>query len=85
MSPDPLLVAMFSTVGLGIVILFIVHGSGILIPTPACVCGCQHKHHVSAFDWDSDYGDPEHARPDYRKPGSCRRCLCRSYRPLAPS
>lgn len=44
-------------------------------------CACSHrlKEHVSAWDWDSDFGDPEHASPDYMTPGRCRRCVCRSY------
>ena len=44
-------------------------------------CSCSHrlKEHVSAWDWDSDFGDPRGIGPDYRKPGTCRRCICRSF------
>lgn len=46
-----------------------------------CLCGHRKNEHVSAFDWDSDYGDPQHRQPDYKKPGICRECVCRFYVP----
>ena len=44
-------------------------------------CRCSHakNRHVSAWDWDSDYGDPQHVGPNYVKPGICRDCRCRFF------
>lgn len=44
-----------------------------------CVCTHIRMHHVSALDWDSDYGDPQHTGMNYRKPGTCRLCKCRAF------
>lgn len=44
-----------------------------------CFCSHEVRHHVSAWDWDSDYGDPQHVGPDYKKPGTCRKCKCIQY------
>ena len=47
--------------------------------SPACICKHSRKQHVSPWDWDSDFGDPEHVSPDYKKPYTCRLCLCRRF------
>lgn len=44
-----------------------------------CICGHRSRVHVSAWDWDSDYGDPQHRGPNYVKPGTCRNCRCRRF------
>jgi hypothetical protein len=72
--------AAYSTVVAGIVIVFVAHGSGLLDkPAPPCICKHKRKQHVSAMDWDSNYGDPQHVGPNYRAPGTCRACACRAY------
>jgi hypothetical protein len=50
-----------------------------------CICGHIKGRHVTALDWDSNYGDPEHVGADYKAPGTCRDCWgrCRHFIPLA--
>jgi hypothetical protein len=49
-----------------------------------CICRHARKLHVSALDWDSDYGNPGRmggVAATYRKPGTCRdqHCLCQCF------
>ena len=44
-----------------------------------CVCTHKRMNHVLAMDWDSDYGNPSRLGTGYRKPGTCRACLCRAF------
>lgn len=44
-----------------------------------CLCHHRFDRHVRFRDYDSDAFDPQHVGPDYRKPGTCRDCRCRSF------
>ena len=76
-----------ATLAMGIVvdvaILWIALHARSIIRNNRQACGyCKHSRsrHVSAFDWDSNYGDPQQVGPNYRKPGTCRECGCHSFR-----
>ena len=73
--------AVLSTVLLAITAIWIFESVRAYQARRGRLCGCTHrlKEHVSAWDWDSDFGDPAHVGPNYLKPGTCRRCPCRAF------
>lgn len=78
---SPMVSAAFVTVMFGVAALWIFHFVRADFRAARSACICQHiqKRHVSALDWDSDYGDPGHTGTSYKKPGLCRDCRCQYF------
>lgn len=82
---DPMAYALGVTALLGItaILIFNVVRADWRAERIACICHHIKKRHVSALDWDSDYGNPSHTNVpgtvDYVKPGTCRECRCQYY------